>query len=476
MKKVRDFFGMPPVVSAQVCAFALSCASALSLVLIQGCAKAQESPENKITAVKAAAVSERTIPDTVNGFGVLSFVTKVDIAASQDGKVGRLYRREGDKVSAGSLIVRLDNPQIDLGVRRAEDTFSQAAAARRLALARLAEGEYAAEAELLGVAKAEAELAAERRILEEERRKQGDAEKLYDAGGLSAEAIQERRFGLENAEERIRILERELDIRKVGLRDSDLFAAGLSPREGFSSPAARTAALVHLSTLTLRAEDEAAAAQLEASGRELESARFALSELNIQSPASGVVGARYVEEGERVKRDDKILTIMDAESLYAVFTLGEADALRIRKGMDAVIKVDGTGKNYGGKIDLVFPQADSQSFTFTVRALVFTTGGSGGDDGGESALKPGMFARVQVTAGPDRTILAVPDDSIVKGTAGEGAVFVILNGKVFERKIQLGELFEDGQREVISGAEAGEVVVLYPEASLREGGRVSVGE
>jgi RND family efflux transporter MFP subunit len=445
-----------------------------ALLLFPSCAKVNSSPENKILNVKAGEVSEKIVPDTASGFGVLSFVTKVDITASQDGVVGRLYVREGDRISAGALAAKLLNPQINLGVRRAEDGFSQAGAAYRLALARLTEGEYAAETELLGMAKAEAELAAERRILEEERRKLGDAEKLYAAGGLSDEAIRESRFSLESAEDRIRILERELDIRRVGFRDGDLLAAGLFPEGGFDSPSSHNAALVQLATLTLRAEADAAAAQLEAAGRELESARLALSELELRSPASGIVGARYMEEGERVNRGDKLLTIIDAESLYAIFALREAEALRLRKGMDAVVRVDGTGKSYAGKLDLVFPQADSQSFTFSVRVLIpaIYEGEGKRKDGGEGGLKPGMFARVEVQAGPDRRVLTVPEEAIAVRNNGEAAVFVIVNNRVSERTIRIGELFNDGRRELLSGLGAGEVVVLYPDASLKEGSRV----
>ena len=444
----------------------------VTVLLFPSCAKVPSSPENKILSVKAGEVSEKIVPDTVSGFGVLSFVTKVDITASQDGVVGRLYVREGDRISAGALAARMLNPQINLGVRRAEDGFSQAGAAYRLAKARLTEGEYAAEAELLGMAKAEAELAGERRILEEERRKLGDAEKLYAAGGLSDEAIRESRFGVESAEDRIGILERELDIRRVGFRDGDLLAAGLFPEGGFDSPSSRAAALVRLATATLRAEADAAAAQLEAAGRELESARLALSELDIRSPFSGITGARYAEEGERVNRGDKLLTIIDAESLYAVFALREAEALRLRKGMDAVVRVDGTGISYAGKLDLVFPQADSQSFTFNVRVLIPAAGEGEGKDGGEAGLKPGMFARAEVRAGPDRKVLTVPEEAMAVRNNGEAAVFVIVNGRVSERTIRIGELFNDGRRELLSGLDVGEVVVLHPDASLKEGSRV----
>jgi RND family efflux transporter MFP subunit len=437
-------------------------------VFTLSCAKTRMPEEKNVTTVQAAEVIERNTPDTVSGFGALSFHTKVDIAAPQDGKVGRLYYREGDRAAAGSAAVQLINPQIRLAVQKAEDGFSQAAAAFRLAKARLSEGEYAAEAEILGIAKAEAEFTENRRSLEEERRKQNDAERLYEAGGISREAIRESRFSFESAEERLRLMERELEIRRIGLRDRDLAGAGLAPENGFPSPEARRTALIHLSTRSLRAEAEAAAARLEAAGRERESAKLAFSELTVISPASGIVGARHVEEGEQVKRDDKLLTIMDTGSLYAICTLRESDALRLRKGMSAVVNVDGTGKSYRGTVDLVSPQADSQSFTFSIRILISAESNKTAEKDG---LHPGMFARVLINTETYRNYLAIPDRAIINKHNDGGIVFVILNGKVSERNISFGKMI-DGEREVLSGLSPGEKVAVNPGPSLKEGSRV----
>jgi multidrug efflux pump subunit AcrA (membrane-fusion protein) len=438
----------------------LCCCTLMGLFFLS-CSKVQVTSENAVIAVKAATVAERRVPDTISGFGSLSFITKVDIASPQDGKLKRLYCREGDWSAAGSTVVLLDNPQISLAVRRAEDGFAQAEASLRLVRARLSEGEYAAEAELLNIAKAEAELKEGRRVLTEERRKQGDTEKLYEAGGLSDEAIRESRFNLESAEERLRLMERELEIRKVGRREVDLAAAGLLPPDGFSPVSLKTA-LIRLATLTLRAEAEAAAAQLEASRRELEAARLAFAELSVTSPVSGIVGARYVEEGERVRRDDKLLTLIDTGSLYAVFSVRETDALRLRKSMAAEVSVDGTGRTYTGTVELISPQADSQSFTFNVRVIIPA----------ENDLKPGMFARVLVKAGEDRVRLTVPGSAVINKKNGEGSLFVVLNGQVSERNIKLGENLENGEYEVLSGIVPGEVIVIDSDGSLKEGSRV----
>ncbi|MDR0447145.1 MAG: efflux RND transporter periplasmic adaptor subunit [Treponema sp.] len=442
------------------------------VVLFVSCTKAQASSEGYIPRVNIAAAEEKILSEEVSGFGSLTFLTKVDVNASQEGVIRRLFYREGTTVPKGARIAVLENPQIELAVGRAENSFSQAAAALKLARSRLMEGEFRAEAEILSIAKAEAELAQAKKILEEQRRKAEDQEKLHAAGGLSDEAIRESRFSLFNAEEQLRLMKRDLEIRTVGLRDDDLKRAGLFPiLGGFASEGERRSALIRLSTSTLRAEAEAAEAQLEAAKKELESVRIARSELTVYSPSTGVVGARYLEEGERAKKEDKILTLMDTGALYVIFPLRENDALRLRQGMSAKVKVDGTGDIYDGAVDLVSPQADTQSFTFSVRVLLPQTVVAADDK-----LKPGMFARVTVQIGSERSVLTVPESAVVnrkndQSGNNQGIVFVVTQGKVFERTVQFGLLSGD-DREICSGLKTGEMVVLKPETSLKEGSHV----
>ncbi|MDR0600748.1 MAG: efflux RND transporter periplasmic adaptor subunit, partial [Treponema sp.] len=423
-------------------------------LVFSSCGKKAEAEPLPVRGIKAAAALERELSDETGGFGTLSFLAKLDVSSSQEGTVGRLPFREGDAVRRGEILVRLENPQMVLAVGRAENAHAHAAAALDLARSRLIEGEFQAEAEILAIAKAEAELAQARRILEEDRRKHEDTEKLYEAGGLAEETILERRFTLESAEEQLRLMERELEIRRVGFRDQDLVPAGGVPEDG----AARVRALIRLRTAGLRAELDAAGAYLEAAAKELESARLAESELVIKSPGPGIVGARYFEEGERTSRGDKILTLMDTSSLYAVFSLRESEALRLERGMPASVGIDGTGGNYEGKVDLVYPQADSQSLSFLVRVLLDRAEG----------LSPGMFARIRIPLGNPRRALVIPESAVLRRRDGEGTVFVIKGNHLSERKVTLGA--RDGEdREILFGLSSGEAVAARPESDLREG-------
>ncbi|MCL2800484.1 MAG: efflux RND transporter periplasmic adaptor subunit [Treponema sp.] len=436
-------------------------------LLIFSCANNTALINSETRRVRAAAVTAREIPDEASGFGSLSFLSKVDVTAPQEAVIKRLYYREGDFVNSGALIIQLENPQINLAVERAENNYSQALAARNLADSRLLEGIFQAEAQLRALEKADAELALAKRRWEENNRKHLNQETLYSAGGIHTEAILVSRFGLDTEWEQILLMERELEIRKIGSRDQDLIRAGIAVPVNETE---RQNALIHLMTSSLRAELEAAHARLEAAEKELTSARIALAELTMRSPSSGIVGARYLEEGERVRPQDKILSLIDIASLYAIFPVREKDALRIEKGMTASVLIDGTGETRDGIVDLVYPQADSQSLSFLVRVLLLNVNVSDANK-----LKPGMFARVTVNLGQPETALFIPESSIYNQKNNEGSVFVI-NGRVLaERKVTLGSSYGD-EREIISGLNAGEVVVLRPNMDLREGTSVTVTE
>ncbi|MCL2440266.1 MAG: efflux RND transporter periplasmic adaptor subunit [Treponema sp.] len=440
----------------------------LTIILFSiSCDKNKINAGSETKMVRGTAAYARDIPDEAGGFGSLSFLSKVDVTSPQDAVIKRIYFREGEYVKQGDLIIQLENPQIVLAVQRAENNYSQALAARSLSNSKLLEGVFQAEAQLRILEKADAELTLAKKRWEENYRKHLNQETLYSAGGIHTEAILVSRFGIDTELEQIQLMEKELEIRRIGCRDQDLI------RAGFSVPLDETErqnALVRLMTSILRAELEAAGARVEAAEKELTSANIALSELTVRSPISGIVGVCFLEEGERVRPYDKIISIIDTTSLYAIFPVREKDALRIENGMKASVLVDGTGEIKSGAVNLVYPQADTQSLSFFVRVLLENTNNSDLNN-----LKPGMFVRVTITLGPPKTAVFIPESSIFNKKNNEGNVFLI-NGKVVsERKIIFGSVYGE-DREIISGINIGDYIVLRPDSDLREGTNVSVFE
>ncbi|GMO19055.1 MAG: efflux RND transporter periplasmic adaptor subunit [Spirochaetaceae bacterium] len=453
----------------------------LELALLCSCAKNVE-PEAAFKQVKIQVAESRRVPNELHGFGSLSFIKKIDVGAQQDARVGRLAVREGAEVRKGTLLAVLDNPQITLAVERAEYALSLAVSSLELARSALLEGEFNAQAQILSLEKSEDELAETWKAYYESERKFNAQQVLYLAGGVNEESMRVARFSLESEYARIKLAERDLYIRKIGFREQDLEAAGIPvPQDKIE----KDRAFLQLATAQKRAEVNGAIYRLEAAKKELESAQIAYSQLSVFSPASGIIAARYLEEGEQVKNGDKLFTLIDSESLYASIAVQEADAFIIEKGMSARVSIDGTGSEYNGVVDLISHIADSQSFSFTVRillpkeALTHSIMREGNFFAAmpesKELARPGMFARAAIRLGEDKQVITLKENALINKKNNEANCFVVQKNSLEMRKLKLGETI-DGDYIIEKGLAAGERVVLHPDARLREGDNVNTVE
>ncbi|GHV83933.1 hypothetical protein AGMMS50212_12730 [Spirochaetia bacterium] len=447
----------------------------LILMFTVSCVSKKNDVNEIVNKVEGHIVESKNLENKIDGFGALSYQKKIDVTAVQDAEMYQLNVREGDNVKKDQIIAVTKNPHILLALGRSQNALSQAQAALDLARAKLLEGELRAEAQLISLEKADAEMKQAWIAYNEEERKQKARETLFEAGGVNEEAIREARFKLKQQFNSLELAEKDLEIKRIGFRDKDLIAAGMKVPSGINE---KTKAFVRLSTVTARAELEAAAANRDSAQKELESSQLANEQLIIRSPISGVLVVKYFEEGERIKREDKIVTIIDTEYLYAVFPVRESDAFRIENGMNAVVDIDGTSSSYNGIVDLVSPVADSKSFTFSVRVLLSNNSSEGVDEKDSNLFnfaKPGMFARVSINLGNPRSIIALKDAAIISKNNDEGIVFIVNGKTVSERKIILGESIGD-EWEILDGLKAGEVAVLHPDSNLQDGSYVYIAE
>ena len=445
----------------RVSRFAAAVGALLAALLSASCAPAAPSESSRAPVVKALVISTALVPDEIEAFGNLSFISKVDVSSPQDALVEELPYREGDAIPSGGVAARLRNRQVELAVGQAENGVVRALAALALADARLFEGLLAAESRILGIENSALEIVQAKKELAESRRRLDDQETLFMAGGVAEETMRAARFSVEAAAEDVALMERDLSARLVGLRDEDLSARGLDVP---ADPAARRRALAALSTAALSAELDAAAAGLAAARKDLEGASAVLADLTVRVGAGGVVGARYQEVGERVKRGDKLVTIMETGSLYAVAAVDEADSGRVSRGMAAKVRVDAAGGEFDGVVDLVSPVLESRTASVSARILIRDPGGR---------LKPGMFARTTITVGPPRYVVALPARAIAERAGDTCSVFAIYGGRIHERRIAIGESL-DGDWVALDGLVEGDVVVDRPDPGLKEGDRVDV--
>lgn len=174
--------------------------------------------------------------------------------------------------------------------------------------------------------------------------------------------------------------------------------------------------------------------------------------ITITAPISGTVADREATPGESGQDAGKqILTIVNGSSVQASGNIYEKDLNQVRVGQPVRVKVNGLNdRTFNGRISVVGSTVQGETRVVPVKVELDNTDG---------ALKPGMFAEIEVLT--DRTsvlVLAVPKSAIVETNDKKKIVFV-QNGNAFQATdITLGR--ESGELvEVTNGLFDGDKVV-----------------
>ncbi len=204
---------------------------------------------------------------------------------------------------------------------------------------------------------------------------------------------------------------------------------------------------------------------MEAAQTDVASAQTMLDELTVAASMDGIVGAKYVEAGEHLQPGTKVVTLIDTQTVYAVFPLQEDDAVGVSEGMATEVVLDAfPGKTFQGRVELVSPLIDAQSGSVSVKARLSNPG---------FRFKPGMFARVVVRLGAPVATVLLPESAVVQKKGNRARVYAVVNGRVFGKDVDLGRTRADVTT-VLSGAQEKDLIIDSPSPLLKEGEEVDV--
>jgi RND family efflux transporter MFP subunit len=245
----------------------------------------------------------------VHGNGTLVPESQRFVSALTAGRIERVLARPGTRVEAGTVLVELSNPDVQLEALDAE---------RQL---KLAEAELASLRSSLETARLaqEGSLAAARTELREAGRAVAVAERLAREGLSSAMEAERARDRLQEAEERHRTEQRRMEL-----------------------------------------ADEAFRAQVELRRADLERvraiARFQrerVASMRVRAGAAGVVQELSLEPGQWVQSGQGLARVASPERLKAVLLVPQGNARDLRPGLPAV--VDTRDAKVRGRVSRVDP-------------------------------------------------------------------------------------------------------------------------
>lgn len=224
----------------------------------------------------------------------------------------------------------------------------------------------------------------------------------------------------------------------------------------------------------LAAQEAVSQSELDQARRNLDSASANLRAVQsrqrdrvLVAPFDGVLGFRQVSVGSYVSPGTVVATLIDDSEMNLDFTVPSTFLRSVRAGGEVeAVTDDLPGDVFAGTISSIDNFIDPVTRAVRVRATLPNP---------DQILKAGMFMQVTLSADP-RIAPAIPEAAVesvgpntfvyVVETAGEGQV-------AQRRQVDLGARL-DGYVEVVSGLDAGEMVVTEGLLRLRNGAPVVV--
>ena len=186
--------------------------------------------------------------------------------------------------------------------------------------------------------------------------------------------------------------------------------------------------------------------------------------IQVLSPISGVVTARFTEAGNLFVAQP-ILTIMQIDRLKVMADVPEIYFPDVKVGMKVNVKSEVyPDQVFEGKVSLISPAISPDTRTFSVEVTL---------PNASKALRPGMFART-IFAMRSKDGIMIPDVAVQKQIGTDDRfIYVNNNGKAERRGVVVGRLV-GAEYDILSGVEVGDEVITTAFSRIANGTEIEI--
>jgi HlyD family secretion protein len=247
-------------------------------------------------------LADSGLPDGIaSGNGRIE-ATEIDIAAKIPGRISEILVREGDFVTSGQVVARMNTDQLEAKRRQAQAELRRAIIGVDTAKSQVVQREAERKAAVATIAQREAEHDAASRRLER-------SQQLVRTNTVSQQVLDDDRASAQGAEAAV-------NAAKAQLAASDA-AINAAKAQIVDSEAAVDAAHAAIDTVTADINDS-----------------------TLTSPRDGRVQFRVAQPGEVAAAGGRVLNLVDLGDVYMTFFLPTAQAGRVAIGSDVRIVLD----------------------------------------------------------------------------------------------------------------------------------------
>ena len=197
--------------------------------------------------------------------------------------------------------------------------------------------------------------------------------------------------------------------------------------------------------------------------------RSMIGKKEVLAPFDGQLGIRQVNVGQMVTAGQQVVSLQALDPLYVDFALPQQDLPKLSSGLEVRVHTDVVaGREFPGKLTALNSSVDPITRNVTLQATI---------ENKDHALRPGMFAKIDVLLPDKQKTLIVPGTAVSYAPYGD-SVFVIekkKDEKTGKESLMLRQAFVrvgEARGDFVSitqGVEANQTVVATGVFKLRNG-------
>jgi len=357
--------------------------------------------EEEEASQQLVEVARGDLAISVSGSGNIEVSAEGKLAFSVGGRIDKIYVEEGDSVTGGDVLARLDTDDLELALTQAEVALTTQQVA-------IAQAQVAVET-------AEYNLDEARDLytwpdIEEAQDDVDDAETFLNYAierGLSSETLAYAQARLDAAEAALNARIMSYDTEEVDIKKMEVAVAKQS---------------LALSRLSL-----------EQAQQSLEYAQEQLDEATITALFDGIIAKIYFEEGEVIPpptmASQVIIYLVDLTTIELNVEVDEIDIPGVKPGQRAIIDVDALPDvEFEGEVLTISPVAEEEEGVILYEVKV------GFNVPEDSGIKVGMSAEADIVIVERNDVLLVPSRAITEDGEGNPMVKVVVNEQTEERQ------------------------------------------
>lgn len=205
--------------------------------------------------------------------------------------------------------------------------------------------------------------------------------------------------------------------------------------------------------------------QIETANLDIDSLNTKIKDSKIYSSISGYITEYPIEASKKTQNNDKIV-IHGANSYEFIARVAQQDAILIKEGQIASVKVDGLDTSYEGQV----------SFISKVANIDDTAGKTPKIEIKIKILIPDEYIKFGYEGSAIITVDSVEDTILLKNEcvrdeAGKKYVFIVENNTVKKAYVETG-LTDGYQISIIDGIDENDIIVVNPPMDLKEGANI----